>query len=171
MKKHTFLSAAALSVGLSAILVSTSASAADIMREDIATAASQCQPATYTVTQVRVRPGSMRNESPNGIYISCSNGGDYLSSRGGYHAGVHVANNGTSTATVNCTLVDGYTGSETPYPKSISLAAGASSEIQWDSETLKGAGQFWKVVNYSCLLQPNIQINYLYRFYDENVGA
>lgn len=158
-------------LGIAAVFAAAPANAADTDRQEITQATDVCQPATFTVAKVRNRPSGVRNESTGGLYMTCAMMSDSGSGRDDYEYYVRVTNQGASTQTVNCTMIDGFVGSVYgAYPQSDSVASGDSKWFYWKSADLNG-GTAWAVVGFSCLLQPNVEINYFKRYYKEDIGA
>jgi hypothetical protein len=132
-----------------------------------------CQPALPAYEgKVRKRPLAMVNEGTSTAYVTCGLTSDenspYSEWPGPRMVMIEVANYaGTSSATVNCTLVEplGYY-----YPLAIEVTAGTSSQSYWLAYSLtegQGFGQRWTFYRpaISCALPPQTQINTIYEFH------
>ena len=111
---------------------------------------------------IRKRPLAIVNEGTVTKTISCSmpyNTANEYTATGVY---ARFYNNGTAAATVNCTLVDGvsHLSAITYYPKTLSLNAGASSQIVWTAAADNGGTDFL-APNLSCSLPPAVEIYWI----------
>lgn len=158
-------------LGIAAVFTAAPANAAVQTRRDFSQAVEVCQPATFTVSRVRNRPFGVRNESTGPLYMTCAMKGDDMSARGGYRVFLRVGNQGTTSATVNCTMLDGSAFAlKGTYPQSLTVPAGGTEFFSWVSADL-GSGASWDWTSFSCLLQPNVEIQYMGKEYLEEVGA
>lgn len=112
---------------------------------------------------LRARPLALGNEGGSAAFATCSipSGSAGTTSKAITEAYAYVTNSGSSTATVTCTLVDGYSDEASYLPKSATLAAGSSTLLQWSSTELPGAPTKFKSPNFSCSLPPGTAIYWI----------
>jgi len=152
------------------------ASAATVDHEDIVNAAGACV-AAFSDQVVRNRPTGVRNTGTSAIYVTCSVPGPYFGQQN-YYASIRAGNFGTGTQSLNCNFQPGWTNdvsnttSQGSFPGSASLPA---STVQWlvfqsaDYPAVSASG--WYNINFTCLLQPNMELQYIAYHYYEDVGT
>lgn len=158
-----------------ASLISTKASAVTVHHEVNANAAGVCVSA-FSNQVVRNRATGVRNTGTSAIYVTCSLPGDASGSIN-TNAYIRVANFGANTQVVNCNLQPGYTNGVTnttlqgSFSGGVSLAANTYDWIDFYSANYPATSSsgFYNV-NVVCLLQPNVELQYVGYEEDEDVG-
>lgn len=155
------LSMATLVVAAAALMVPAEADATVAQN-----GAGACQGALPVyATNLRARPLGINNEGTSGAYVSCSLHTIDLYQADNAVNGLMLSNGGGADADVDCVLVSSGSdlGSASYFPKSITVPAGASKvELSWDPAADNGGANFPNTMNYSCLLPPGIDVNYVF---------
>lgn len=153
MTKTMLLAAAALALPT----VSIAGTAEDTQ---IVMAAGTCQSALPVFDGVvRKRPLAVQNEGTTPTFITCGLEGKFGAVESSSLIFVGLVNNSASSATVNCTLVDGRNSLSDPVyrPKSVMLPANAPIvELSWTSADNEGANFIYPAI--SCSLPPGTGI-------------
>lgn len=145
-------------------------------RTTIATAVALCQPALPVFDgNIRKRPLAVQNEGTSNAFVSCG----LIEDVSGYSSGAktvaaYLVNTGTTSATINCTLVSGngrHGDSVLYFPKSATISAGDNSSlIFWSAAADNGGVNFDQVVSVSCQLPPGTGVMQLTNAQDVDVG-
>lgn len=159
--------AATLTIGT--LFVAGPAHAVDVSRLEIINPLNACQGALPTFEgSLRKRPRGFINEGTDTAFVSCG-----FPAEGGVgvnkttQINVEFRNEGTETQTVSCTAVD--TQSPPKFSvKSKTVASGSVGEIAWLAADNGGVNYRYPAV--SCALPTGMLIQYVDRFYSENVG-
>lgn len=154
------------------------ASAAEVSRTDVQSAAGMCRAATTEYAAgVRNRPLGVANISSEDVYVTCAWQGDDSQSsvRGATLVAVQAANESSEQAqALDCTLVNGQASSGVAYatytPKSVEIAPVAGAVLQWLPAEVANAGPTIKLPALSCRLSPGMSLQFMTRVYNENVG-
>jgi len=110
-------------------------------------------------TNIRKRPTAVRNEGTGNSFVNCSTMN--LFDNEVTTAGIYVNNAGATPATISCTMVNGRQ-SFAPafFPKSAEFPAGTSGFIIWTAAGDNGGVNFQDLINFSCLLLPQTDIEF-----------
>lgn len=116
---------------------------------------------------LRKRPLAIANEGSAPAFVSCSAPNGYNAAENRDVVATFV-NRGATTATVNCTMVDGLAAEhatlnpELPppgyYPKSVDINPGAVGVMLWTPAD-EGVAAFTVYGNLNCSLPPGVEIN------------
>ena len=110
-------------------------------------------------TNIRKRPTAVRNEGTGNAFVNCSTMN--LIENEVTTAAVHVNNAGAASATISCTMVNGRQSFDPAFfPKTRDLPAGASGFMIWTAAGDNGGANFQDLINFSCLLPPQTDIEY-----------
>ena len=159
-----------------AALLSTSASATTVNHQEVVNAAGVCS-AAFSNQTVRNRPTGVRNTGTSAIYVTCSIPGDFSGATSD-EVYLRVANFGTSSQPINCNFQPGYSNGVTNTTSQGSFSGGATVaandfaylyfySVDYPSTSSTG---FYNA-NFTCLLQPNTELQYIGRYYDESVNG
>ncbi len=110
-------------------------------------------------TNIRKRPTAIRNEGTGSAFVSCSTmnllGNEVTT------VGIRINNAGATPATINCTMVNGRQSfAPTFFPKSAIFAPGGNNFIIWTAAADNGGVNFDDLINFSCTLLPQTDIEY-----------
>ena len=163
-----------LSLGLfmAAANCATEADAATILRNEYTQPTASCQGAVPAHEgKLRKRPLAIANESAETAFVSCGltmSQGE--SPNGSYYVYVVLTNRGAVSATVNCTLVEGYAGFGSRYhPKSVTLEPGETDDtFAWSWADNNFMALAYPAI--SCALPPGVEINGVVRQFNETVS-
>lgn len=152
---------AMLAVATAALMTPTDAAATVAQN-----GAGACQGALPVyATNLRARPLGVNNEGTSGAYVSCSLHTIDLYQADNDINGVMLSNRGGADANVDCVMVSSGSdvGTAVYFPKSITVPAGATNvELSWNPATDNGGANFPNTINYSCLLPPGIDVNFVF---------
>ena len=110
-------------------------------------------------TNIRKRPTAVRNEGTGNSFVNCSTMN--LLENEVTIAGIRLNNAGATPATISCTMVNGRQSFDPAFfPKSREFAAGESGFIAWTAAADNGGVNFQDLINFSCLLLPQTDIEY-----------
>ena len=160
-KLNPLLTAATVLLAAGTGAFSANASAVTVFRGKLANATALCQPALPAFDGlIRKRPLAVQNEGSSAAFVTCSFVSDEIGNQGIDQFYLFFTNTSTVAVTVSCTAVIGRQTSATYFPKSITLAAGATNLIVWSAAD-NGGVPFSPndAVNTSCQLQPGVGIN------------
>lgn len=159
-----------------ASLLSTNASAVTVHHVTNGNAAGVCA-AAFSDQVVRNRPTGVRNTGTAAIYVTCSVPGDAQGSKA-TSTYIRVANFGTGSQTVSCNFQPGFTNStdgttyQGSFGKSILLTANAYNWLTFTATDYPATSAFgFQNANFTCLLQPNTEIQYIGFESDVEVGS
>lgn len=157
-----------------AVLVVAPADAGTVTeRTQLQTPVNNCQGALPSYEgKIRKRPLALANEGDSAAFITCALSSDD-SDYGNAEVGAMLTNTTSAPVVVRCTLVDNPVywlwhpdqhPMPTYHPRSIELAAGASSLLHWNGTDL--IGNAWSDnVNLTCTLPAGTEMAYNYRNY------
>lgn len=159
---------------LPAALLAGTAIAASIERTDYQSAAGICQGALPAFAgTLRMRPMGIVNEGSQTSFVTCAVQGDYTVARGASALFLRVSNGTNASASVTCTLVNGYGNSNAFTPvyvtKSAQMAANAGASLIWEATDLGNGSSTIQFPQFSCALPPGTSIHYISRTYQEEV--
>lgn len=173
MKVLTTSSPALLATLAVAFTFAPQANAATIGSKYKINAAGNCQGALPAGpgAVLRARPLAVQNEGTITAAATCSFPYNDTAGEEPNMVGVRLINNATGSNTISCTLVSGTATSSAVYlTKSATLTGGTQSSIIWNASELPGAPTLIDAPNFSCSLPPSTGINYIYYYYDRQVG-
>jgi len=163
---------------LAALASMPSAQAVEVARNDVQGASGMCKAATAAyAANARYRPLGLANESDSSIFVTCNWQGDDNgdSGRGATRVYVVITNNGSTSRSFTCTLVEGHQDGAltfaTQTPRTVSIAAGAGATLQWVPTDLAGDPETIELPSLSCLLPANSTLQYTGKEYNEDVGS
>lgn len=109
---------------------------------------------------LRNRPTAVANEGSSGAFVSCSME-DTIGGKSTFPS-ILLHNNGASSITVTCTLVQGSAGGARYYTKSRTYSARSGGYILW-SEVDNSFPYYLELINFSCNLPPGVEIRLVSR--------
>lgn len=169
MNYSILLGSAALAAG---VLMSGNASAVTVNRAQISHGTANCQSALPVFDgNIRKRPMAVANEGTSTAYVTCDSEQIPDSGPGFTGVGVYFVNRrGADGVSVSCTLADGAFVASAFFPKTTTIAAGASGYITWNY-TADNAGAYFRAPATSCALPPGVDIALTQWVFPEDVGA
>jgi hypothetical protein len=125
--------------------------------------------------KLRKRPLGLANEGTTTAFVTCGlameMAGEMGISPGSQAVYVILTNRGSSSASISCTLVEGYGGHGQNYhPKTVTLDAGAMIDnFAWSASENGDNHYAWPSL--SCALPPGVEINGTTQQFYEPIGA
>lgn len=134
------------------------ARAQEPLKRPVSHPAGHCQPALPVFDgNVRKRPLAVANEGTSAAFVTCSFTTDGTSP-GVIGYSMRVSNQSAAQIPMACTAVAGNGEAAQYYPKSVSLAAGASATLSWLAAD-NGNALYAHPISLSCLLPPGGALN------------
>lgn len=126
---------------------------------------------------IRARPLAVQNEGAANAFVTCSlpynDEGNELPTGGNFNdIGVRLVNTTASNVEVTCTLVSGTDTASTVFvPKAGIISANAVGLILFSTTDLPGDPAMIEAPNFSCGLPPGLGVNYVYYYYNRQIGT
>ncbi len=159
---------------LATLLAATPALAVTSNRTQVQNGAGACQGALPTFdTNLRQRPLGVNNEGTANAFVTCSmKSSDFYDATNTF-GGVGVTNTTAAALDITCTYVSGVAGLTTPlyFTKTTNVPAGTFALVTWDPTIDNAGNPFQNTDNYSCLLPPGTQLNFIFGNVDVDVDA
>jgi hypothetical protein len=173
--------ASAIAAGSAISILGGAAFAVEMPRYDYQGAAGVCQAASPdNEPNLRSEPLGLSNSGTTPAFVTCAiQGSDPTGQRGAYQVLVNVANNGTASQIIRCTLVvvfrkPGETVDRTVYsPRAQVVLPGAGAFISWVPTDLTGTtgGPEISKSGVMCGLPGKTTLQYTGNYYREDVGG
>jgi hypothetical protein len=172
--KSIHLTRAAIVAG-AGLLAATAALAEG--RDELIQAPGACV-GNFPTDNVRNRVGGVRNADVVPLYIICSMSGDWEATDGhrpSYNVAVRLYNAGEVEVTAQCTLHTGYGSSSTStnqgaFVQTAPIAAGDELWFEFAASDYLD-NELFTNASFICKLNQKVEVQYVYRYYDEDVGA
>jgi hypothetical protein len=163
-----------------AVIVATPllATAAMQSRQDLLQAPGACVSGMPT-DNIRHRVGGTRNAGTDALYVICSMPGDYGDDGSGVHnhfVSVRLSNTGNTPVTGQCTLHTGYSISSTAtsqgaFSQTASIGAFETHWFDFEVADYLDPGSQWAEPTFICKLNQKVEVMYMYKSYDEEIGS
>ena len=123
---------------------------------------------------IRARPLAVQNEGSTNAFVTCSlpYNDTYVEQPNANGMGLRIVNNTDSELLVTCTLVSGFDPETAYYVVRNQLIPDHLANVMWFYPSdLPGAPATIPAPNISCSLPPGVGINYVFYYYDRQVGV